>query len=404
MESIILSVIQSYLKDYVNNFRKEQISLNFLRGKGSLTNLDINVDVINDLIFASGAPGLRFTRILCNTLAIRSPDVWSLKNKPIIFFVDQLFIEIAETVDIVKKPRPTAAAVAAAAAAKKANATKYGFVDRVIDCLSFEVSRITIAFRTIGRIKTNAVGCWTPPVLVIELGGSRLFCTNHNGVETELNECIRVRNTRRPLLFMYKRLVVQRASIYIINPEVWFQVAYELITGLSSGGILGLNNTFDKGRRGYVSCRIIHDVPIQMELCLRKRMDNNVLLGLEIAFIVDTVKVTIKEKYLTEIIHFFLGIYYCLFRLDVITEVYGPDPHGEGYTTSSAVAPPSSQGSNQTHQKANTTPTRGTIRRDQFGREERENLDRLDAEMTSTGLSTLYVLRLNPFSGLLFRR
>ena len=388
MESIILNVIQSYLKDYVNNFRKEQISVDFLRGKGSLTGLDINVDAINDLVFGSGAPGLRFTRILCNTLAIRSPDVWSLKNKPIIFFVDQLFIEIAETVDIVKKPRPTSAAVAAAAAAKKANATKYGFINRVIDCLSFEVSRITIAFRTIGHVKTTAIGCWTPPVIVIELGGSRLFCTNHNGVETELNECIRVRNTRRPLLFMYKRLVVQRASIYIINPEVWFQVADELITGLSSGGILGLNRTLDKGSRGYVSCRIVHDVPVQMELCLRKRMDNNLLLGLEIAFIIDTVKVTIKEKYLSEIIHFFLGVYHCLFRLDVITEMFGPDPHGEGYTTSSAVTAPSALGSNQTNQnqKTTTTPIRGTIRSDQFGREERENLDRLDAEFTSTGM------------------
>ena len=230
-------------------------------------------------------------------------------------------------------------------------------------------------------------------MIVIELGGSRLFCTNHNGVETELNECIRVRNTRRPLLFMYKRLVVERASIYIINPEVWFLVADELITGLSSGGILGLNDSLDNGRRGYVSCRIVHDVPIQMELCLRKRMDNNLLLGLEIAFIVDTVKLTIKEKYLSEMIHFFLGIYYCLFRLDVVTEIYGPDPHGEGYTTSSVSSAatstaPSTLGSSQSSTQKSTatsTPVRGTIRRDQFGREERENLDRLDAEMTSTG-------------------
>ena len=52
MESIIQSIITKYLKEFVNNFRKEQISVNFLRGQGVIHDLDINVDAINEAIFS----------------------------------------------------------------------------------------------------------------------------------------------------------------------------------------------------------------------------------------------------------------------------------------------------------------------------------------------------------------
>ena len=68
MESLVLSIISSYLKNYVNNFRKEQISLNFLRGQGVITDLDLNVDEINNIVFPSG--GIGFTRIIINKLSI----------------------------------------------------------------------------------------------------------------------------------------------------------------------------------------------------------------------------------------------------------------------------------------------------------------------------------------------
>ena len=144
-----------------------------------MKNLDINVDPMNDAIFKNSIPALRFTRIMVNTLSVEAP-IMNLKNKPVTFFIDHLFVEIAEEMTVrpslPKKP------------AKKAVSAKYGFVDRVLDCLSFEVNRITIAVRTLGRIKTGTVGPWTPPVALFELSGARVFCTNHNGFESELDE------------------------------------------------------------------------------------------------------------------------------------------------------------------------------------------------------------------------
>jgi hypothetical protein len=50
MESIVQSVVLKYLKEFVNNFRKEQITVNFLRGQGTVHDLDINVGAINDAL------------------------------------------------------------------------------------------------------------------------------------------------------------------------------------------------------------------------------------------------------------------------------------------------------------------------------------------------------------------
>ena len=69
MESLLLSIISSYLKDYVNNFRKEQISVNFLRGQGVMRDIDVNVAMVNSIFFHSKSsfPGLKFSRYIIMT-------------------------------------------------------------------------------------------------------------------------------------------------------------------------------------------------------------------------------------------------------------------------------------------------------------------------------------------------
>lgn len=103
---------------------------------------------INDLFFQSGAPGLRFTRIMINTLSIDAP-IMSLKSKPIVAHIDELFIEIGEIIDIVKKPRSNSSSN------RNKNSAKYGFMDRVVDSFSFECNRVFVAFKTLGRLKTS---------------------------------------------------------------------------------------------------------------------------------------------------------------------------------------------------------------------------------------------------------
>ena len=178
-----------------------------------MRDLDINVDAINDLIFQSSAPSLKFNRILINTLSIDAP-MMSLKSKPIVVFIDEIFIELSEVAEIIKKPRDDDNS---SNKDNKKTQAKYGYFDRIIDCMSIELNKIYIGFRTLGRNKTVKIGEWTPPVLLAELSGNRFFCTNHNGVEVDLDECLRVRPTKRPVLFLYKKFNVKRFNCWLIK-------------------------------------------------------------------------------------------------------------------------------------------------------------------------------------------
>ena len=99
----------------------------------------------------------------------------------------------------------------------------------------FEVYSLTSpysSFHTLddaGKAKTMQVGEWTPPVLLITMNGNRLFCTNHNNVECDLEDCFRIRPTKRPMLFTYKTFDVKAISMHLVNPEVYFQVVDEII-------------------------------------------------------------------------------------------------------------------------------------------------------------------------------
>ena len=396
MESLVSSIISKYLKIYVNNFHKEQVSMNFLRGHGVIRDLDLNVDEINDLLM-SGSPGLRFTRIMINTLSIKAP-IMSLKRKPIIFFVDEIFIEIAETVEISKKAD---AADGSPERDKKNNSskpsqTKYGFLDRVVDSTSFEINRIIIGFRTLGRAKSAEVGDWTPPVLLLEFFGNRFYCTNHNGVGAELDECLRVRPTGKPILFIYKRCDITKASAHLINPDLWFQIADELIVG---GGMrkaleryeqcarTGRPATTSASQRDYTVHKLIESLPMSVDTCMRKRLSSNTLLGLEISINFNVLKVVIRQDVLSELLSFGVGLLYCFLREDVIEEIYGPDPHNECRGDMGDAAAPIAAISKSLASIASpmATPGRHVISRDQLEAEELASLDLLDAEMERGG-------------------
>jgi hypothetical protein len=315
MESLVLSILSKYLNDYVNNFRREQVSMNFLRGQGVIRDIDINVDAINEYVFALGAPSLKFSRILINTLSIEAPFM-SLKSKPITVYIDEMFVEIIET------PEPTKYSTSSTAEGGDETASKtgssYGYMDRIIDSISFEINRLLVAYATLGKLKAKKMGPWTPPVMLAEFCGNRFYCTNHQNNETELEECFRIMNTNRPILFIYKQLKSRQASLHMINPKLWPAMASDLIAGNSLHDVFKHvgKTSGDLGGRDWVQHRLLNRMSLLINMCFRKRMDNAMLLGLEISLIIETVKVSLRQAVYSQLLQFFSGLFYSIDTMD----------------------------------------------------------------------------------------
>jgi hypothetical protein len=327
MESLVLSIVAKYLKDYVNNFRKDQISVNFLRGQGVIRDLDINVDAINELFIQSACPAIKVSKLLINTLSINAP-IMSLKTRPIVVFIDELFVELTEVPVCTAKSNLLSQGSSPSKATskdKKDKPTKYGFLDRVGDSLSFEINRVSLAFTTLGKIKTVEIGLWTPPVLLVELLGSRFFCTNHNGIETDLDSCFRVRQTKRPILFIYKKLLSKRIRIHLVNAMIWPKVREDIINGWSSKESLRtIRKRYGEPRGGYAAFQIIENTAMSIQMCFRKRIENNTLLGLEIAVVIGAIKQSFRQKCFSQLLHLVHGINNCMMRSDVVVQSLSP--------------------------------------------------------------------------------
>lgn len=334
-----------------------------------MRNLDLNVHHINEAFLQPSMPALAFTRILINKLSIEAPSLLSIKSKAIVFFIDELFVEVSEVEEVPHKPK-----IIVDPSAKRGGA-KYGFLDRVVDSISFQINKINLAFRSLGKAKTTQVGDWTPPVLLFEMLGSRIFCTNHNNVECDLEDCFRIRPTKRPMLFVYKKLDVKSITIHLINPHNWIALSDMLIAnGKSSLSSISSRLT-PGGGRDYVSHTIVRSTPLEVQICMRKRLDNNRLLGLEISFVFDKLHFSLRQNIFVEFLHFIMGLSYALWRSDAVKEIYGPDPHNE-FSGSGA------QGGTGVGVMSSTSkPNPGKLTRDFFGEAELAQLNSLEAEL-----------------------
>jgi hypothetical protein len=383
MESLVISIISKYLKDFVNNFRPEQINVNFLGGQGVMRNLDLNVQHINESFLQPSMPALAFTRILINKLSIEAPSLLNLKSKSIVFYVDELFVEVCEMQDVPHKPK------APVDPASKRSGAKYGFLDRLVDSISFQINKVNLAFKSLGKAKSSEVGPWTPPVFLIEMLGSRIFCTNHNNVECDLEDCFRIRPTKRPMLFVYKKLDVKSVSFHLINPHNWTEFS-DMLVASGKSSLLSISNRLSSGGgRDYVFYTIVHSIPCEIQICTRKRLDNNRLLGLEICFVMDKLNMSFRQNVCAEFLHWIMGLSYALWRSDAVKEVYGPDPHGEQQTggPNTGLVAGSSKSILTSPQAGASFRSKAT--RDFFGEAELAQLSALEAELEAMAPSLL---------------
>ena len=268
-----------------------------------------------------------------------------MKSKPVVAFVDELFIEICETSEIVPNSQDDSSTSSSKGSAK------YGFTDRILDSLSFEINKVYIGFRTLGKMKTKAVGPWTPPVLFVELLGNKYVSTNHLNVEADLDSCFRIRGANRPILFVYKRFISRSVNLFLVDPESWPKVVHEILsdTKLSSNkdffqyiSQLQKNKKFFPQKRGYVIQKIISKAFLEIPVCMRKRMDNHMMLGLELSFIIREINVCLRQLQFAELMHLIVGVYYSFLRRDAVEVQYGANPHSENL-----VQEPSKKVSNQ---------------------------------------------------------
>lgn len=132
MASLIKNQIIKHLSKFARNLKPEQITLEILKGKSQLRNIELNEDVLSDLLELP--PWLRITKAFCNCVGVQIP--WtSLKTLPIHIICDEITIEIGLSS---KCNAPTGFQIP--------QSNSYGFIEKIIEGIMVTVNNVEVNF------------------------------------------------------------------------------------------------------------------------------------------------------------------------------------------------------------------------------------------------------------------
>ena len=172
----MLNLFSDQLSKVILDFNPNTINANLLSGKGSITNLRLNVDVINEFLNKpphGTLPFVKFTEIRLSELRVEVTSYTNLKKSPIVLVIEEIHASAVEPMEYHLDP---------ANAQKKATPPppqqqqssnqarqQYGLLHRILDNLSIKINRIHLTFQTLGKFKTRRRGIWTPPPVSVTL-------------------------------------------------------------------------------------------------------------------------------------------------------------------------------------------------------------------------------------------
>ncbi|KAL3079011.1 hypothetical protein niasHS_014793 [Heterodera schachtii] len=138
MTSILKNQIIKHLSAFARNLKPEQITMELLRGKGQLRDLELNEEVLAEKLELP--PWLKIVSARCDRVSIKIPSWNKLRSAPIQLYVD----DIRVTVRLVSPAFTCNSQPKTASSQSKS----YSFADRVIETLSLYVQSVEIFFES----------------------------------------------------------------------------------------------------------------------------------------------------------------------------------------------------------------------------------------------------------------
>ncbi|KAK0396390.1 hypothetical protein QR680_001702 [Steinernema hermaphroditum] len=133
MTSIIKNQIIKQLSKYARNVTPDQITVEILRGKSELKDVELNEEVLTDVLELP--PWLRIRRAYCNRVQVKVS--WTkLTTVPVKIFVDEIQVDI-----VMSDAQPTSSRPAPNVADMS-----YGFANKVAEGLSLYVNNVEVNF------------------------------------------------------------------------------------------------------------------------------------------------------------------------------------------------------------------------------------------------------------------
>ncbi|KRY53165.1 UHRF1-binding protein 1-like [Trichinella britovi] len=139
MASIIKNQILKHFSRFAKNVSPDQISVEVLRGKGELYNIELNEDVLTDVLeFPSW---VRIQKAVCSRIIVKIP--WTrLKTHPVLLFIDEVRVELVLSAGIHHAKFTNGPTVSS----YSMDNSSYGFAHRVMEGITIRCNAVEVFF------------------------------------------------------------------------------------------------------------------------------------------------------------------------------------------------------------------------------------------------------------------
>ncbi|EFC40977.1 hypothetical protein NAEGRDRAFT_80886 [Naegleria gruberi] len=314
-DRLISSVLGKYLSVFIKNWGKDALSLSFMKGSGSLNNLFVNEQVIQEVL------PIDFLQVMdahVNQLSIRLPGLTRLTNDPLIITLDKLVINLEEpTKPFVKKTplkdfleKNRGSQGDEGSSSSKTGTSKYGFVDRIIDGLKIVVNRVEINIKTLGPIPSTQIGPYTPHVLQILVKGFTLQTTDYRFKPVpDLKQAI-PKVDKNPFVWVHRMGTIESISISLIPSSVFSS------TGIKSTPSA---NSFLPNSD---PIKLLNDITCNIFITMKKRAvtvgKQSSLLSINAEIILPKIAITLRQDDIKALIRVLLAFKSASARQDLI--------------------------------------------------------------------------------------
>eukprot|EP01132_Coremiostelium_polycephalum_P004868 gene4868-6068_t len=233
MEAIVLKVLKKYLKLFIKNFTSDNFSMSLLKGEGTLVDLNLNENIIQELLMIP----LQFkvTHASCDSLTAKVP--WtSFKKEPITISLQTITINLNEPETIVPIPSQLKKF-------KKKNKNKR---NEVTENLQIEVKSLKL---NIASLHGNS--------LMLEIQDVLIQSTNSNFQVGDLSQ-IKTVDKEQGIELLHKLITAKSISIKIQD-------------------IGGFTNT------------ILDNMPLKILYCSKRRIKDWVQLSAKLEFLIKNI-------------------------------------------------------------------------------------------------------------------
>jgi hypothetical protein len=271
-------------------FRKEQVNANLLNGKGEIRDVRVNCSFINDLI-SKITPFIALESIQISKLGFNVTSWPNIRKAPIVVDIEDVNVTIVEPLTYLdKSQRRTLRQLSQAEFNEYMKDKKprgpYNLLDRILDNLQVEIKSVNISFQPRGRFKTQRVGPWTPPRLLLTLKNVKYCSVNEFGNEANPDECWR-HNTfaghpSEKSVTIYKKATMQVSMA--------FQIAEDEDRSLPP---------------------IMNDAAVQVHFAFHKKVNNGAILAIQLDATMNRVEIHIDEVMVPILAHAIMGMKFC---------------------------------------------------------------------------------------------